>query len=250
MTTTKQTTEPIGWKPKGPKEIKFISDYESLPPLNGSVLMVTSQTVKELKEVGILEILCDPVYPEKEKKEEWNWIKHKNTNGDDLVTLCYGCYPQFDSLNNFLDTKLDEICDQLNRPAHLSEPSEEAINNAADNAWIKDTINNNQRDGYYLGFEAGAKWMFSRDAPTVKRLSDEELKTWADLKHVEIKFSDTTTRNALIEMGKRVRDFYEKGLSNETSFVVDAGDNGIRYRNLNEFGAERIKEGHSEIPEP
>lgn len=37
----------------------------------------------------------------------------------------------------------------------------------------------------------------------------------------------------------------------EIGFEVDAGDNGIRYRNLNDFGAERIDpEQHSEIPEP
>ena len=66
------------------------------------------------------EVKAEPIV----KGEKWSWVRQLNSKGEKIVTLTFGGFPYFDSLNDFTDKRLNGFCALLNR-APLGEETKE-----------------------------------------------------------------------------------------------------------------------------
>lgn len=56
--------------------------------------------------------------------ENWTFIKQQNTKKQEIVTLLYGGFPAFDTLNIYPDDYFQKICDALNNYEKVKEENE------------------------------------------------------------------------------------------------------------------------------
>lgn len=193
-----ETEKIIGYKPKGEKEAKALSEINA--SVYGGITQVqfpTKNTGAMYNPIGdwgltILEALCEPVYREVEKKE---WIVDKLNycifKGDEVLRF-----------SNPADiSRLTELADQLNQPEGETVTDEEIIDK-----WKRDPEfaieNNSSVTACVIKL---VRWALSR-SKGVKKLSDELINNWAAYLHAR---EGTTNGADLLEMGKRVREFYE-----------------------------------------
>lgn len=191
---TNPTPEVIGWRPKGEKEATLLKLVNT--EMYGAITHDgDTKLFRPLSNSGdaFLELLATPVYREVEKKE-WRAEGLRLTDGKWILI----CHSDGDPDNNQMPTaKLQELADLLN--ASSPELTDDEIIAKTTEIWNEPDVATGQQVNIRL-----VRWALSR-SKGVKKLSDVQLESFAD----QVSKHQPDCESKLIEMGKRVRDFYE-----------------------------------------